>query len=1229
MTLSQLLPLADGWETLAQVRDALRRGRRSAQLEGLPVAAKGWMLARLLQEMTPGEDKSPFLLVLTYTEEQAQRLAQDLREFLPEAASSTVRVLPTSLPLLLDDEESGRDVSRAGKRLATLTALANGEPIAALIAPITALLQKTPPPAAIKNRRLIISVGDTLNLDTTAARLTAFGYSREDQVNLPGSFARRGDILDIFPSDADAPIRIDLFGDDVETIRLFDRETQMSSGKIETVTVVAAHEVAYTRENMVKASDAARKLLARRVTELQKRMSVPGADGTVLRERVERLQESAEGDITRLSQAAYFAGIERYMGLLHADAGCALDYLPVTDGEQGNFLVVLDEPSQMKSHSERDIEVIEKNLAGRAERGEILPVADPICETFEEAILQATKDRPTLFLSLLARSLGFIQPAADFHAQGAAPSESFAGKPGALADTIATYVKNKARVVIVSAQAPRVRGLLRDRSLPEAQLSILANAKRGGGVALVNGLLKSGFRLPDARLIVFTDAEIFGSVQDKLKGRKREFRDGMRITSLLDLKEGDYVVHIHHGIGMYRGLTKMTVQSVEKEYLLIQYDGGDKLYVPVDQVDRVQKYIGSEGGAPSVNKLGGQEWAKTTAKAKRQVKEMAGELIALYAARQSTPGHAYGEDTPWQREMEDAFPHTETPDQAAAIEDVKRDLESPRPMDRLICGDVGYGKTEVAIRAAFKVASEGRQVAVLCPTTVLAAQHYANFAERMASFPLRVDMLSRFRSPKEQAKTLEAIKLGAVDIIIGTHRLLSKDVEFKDLGLVVVDEEQRFGVTHKERLKQLRKSVDVLTMTATPIPRTLHMSLSGIRDMSLINDPPEGRTPVKTLIKEYDDDLVREALLREMDRGGQIYFIHNRVESIYSVAAHLQKICPTARIQVAHGQMNPDDLEETMLDFYERNFDVLVCTTIVESGLDISNVNTIVIDNADKLGLSQMYQLRGRVGRSPRQAFAYLLYRKNKMLSTVAEQRLGALREFSDLGSGYKIALRDLELRGTGNLLGAEQSGTVSQVGFDLFTQLLEQAVREYKGEEPDKTQIPLPTVDLPVAAAIPEKYVPGEPQRILMYKKLAAVRDRADVARLQEEFEDRFGDPPPPVWNALGLLRLRLKCQEIGISAITTEANKIQIVFKKEVKLPIHTLKPLTVAFKSQGHSFTQDRVVLLIQSSKVLQQAEEMVSILEKALQEKTPPRVSPGGSGISGIGAARKAVGATGRR
>jgi transcription-repair coupling factor (superfamily II helicase) len=1228
MTFSSLLSLADGWETLAQAEDALRRGRRSVQIEGLPVAAKGWLLARLAQDWrsTNGDGTpAPLLLVLTYNEEQALRLANDLRLFLPAERARTVQVLPSSLSLLLDDEESGRDVGRAGRRLDVLTALANGEMPAAIVASAAAILQRTPPPAAVRGRRIRLAVGDTVNLDVLSARLTAFGYTRETQISLPGTFARRGDILDVFPSNGEKPVRFDLFGDEIETIRPFDPDTQRSDGKIDAITVVAAHEIAYTRDSMARATEQARRSLQRRVAQMQKQT---GIDPSVLRDRLDRLQESGEADVARLSQAVYFPGIERFLPLLHPDAVTALDFLP-TEGQE--IVVVLDEPAQMRSHAEREIELVERNLEGRVERGEILPIGAPLCEGFEESIQRATGNRPTLMFALLARSLGFLPPAVDLNAHGAAPAESFVGKPGALADAMDTYVRNSARVIVVSAQAPRIRGLLQDRNLSESPLQSLLTPK-SRGIALVNGVLPSGFRLPDAHLVVLTDAEIFGAPADRAKEvrRRREFREGLRITSLLDLKDGDYVVHIHHGIGIFRGLTKMTVQNVEKEYLLVLYEGGDKLYVPVDQVDRVQKYIGSEGGAPPINRLGGTEWAKTTARAKRQVREIAGELIALYAARQSTPGHAYGEDTPWQKEMEDVFPYTETPDQAAAIEDVKRDLEQPRPMDRLICGDVGYGKTEVAVRAAFKVASEGRQVAILCPTTVLAAQHYATFSERFAGFPLKVDMLSRFRSPREQARTIDEIKLGVADLVIGTHRLLSKDVEFKDLGLVIVDEEQRFGVGHKERLKQLRKSVDVLTMTATPIPRTLHMSLSGIRDMSLINDPPEGRTPVRTLIKEYDDDLIREAILRETDRGGQIYFIHNRVESIYHVAGHLQKIVPTARLRVAHGQMGEDDLEETMLDFYEHKFDVLVCTTIVESGLDISNVNTIVIDAADKLGLAQLYQLRGRVGRSPRQAYALLLYRKNKVLSTIAEQRLGALREFSDLGSGYKVALRDLELRGAGNLLGAEQSGTVAAVGFDLYTQLLEQAVKEYKGEEPDKVQIPLPTVDLPVAAAIPSAYVPGEAPRILMYKKLAAVRDRADVARLQEEFEDRFGDPPAPVWNALALLRLRLRCQEIGIESITTESNKIQIVFGKGTRLPTHTLRPLTIAFKAQGHSFTPERVVMNIVSSKTLTQVEEMVEILARAIHEKAPPRVSPGGSGPTGTGARRKIAPTTpGRR
>ena len=1179
-----LLPLADGWKTLEQAEKALGQGSRAVLLEGTPVAAKGWMIARLAR------DREAPVVVITYTEEQAARLAEDLALFMP--ADKPVRLLPASLTLLLDDEESERDVSRAGRRLATLIALANGEPTGAIVATAPALLQRTPPAESLKNRRLTIKAGETLNPDAAAARLNAFGYRRTDQVMLPGSFARRGDILDVFPADGDRPIRVDLFGDEVETLRYFDPDSQRSAEKIESVTVAAAHEPFFTRERMARAAET----LKAQATAHQQKMQKAGETA----ERIERLRDSAESDIVRIGQAAYFPGIERYLPILHPDAVTALDYLPK------NGLAVFDEPAQMRSHAERDFEQVLINLRGRAERGEILPITEPLWEDFEEGMKRARADRPTLLLELLARTLSWIR-ADEQHLTNATPSESFAGRPGPLSEALVTYARNKVRVVIVSLQAPRVRPLLTDREIPEVPLQMLT-AAGGSGVTLVNGFLKSGFKIPDARLLVLTDAEIFGTAADKYKKMKRrEFREGMRITSLLDVKEGDYVVHIHHGIGLYRGLTKMTVQGIQKEYLQIEYDGTDKLYVPVDQVDRVQKYIGSEGGKPQVNKLGGNEWARTTAKAQRQVKEIAKDLIELYAARQSTPGHAFGEDTPWQREMEDAFPYTETPDQDAAIRDVKKDLETPRPMDRLICGDVGFGKTEVAMRAAFKVASEGRQVAVLCPTTVLCAQHYQTFTERMAQFPLRVDQLSRFRSPRQQAQTLADLKAGQVDILIGTHRLLSKDVEFKDLGLVIVDEEQRFGVVHKERLKQIRKTVDVLAMSATPIPRTLQMSLSGIRDLSLINDPPEGRTAVKTLIKEYDDQLIREAILREVDRGGQVYFIHNRVESIYHVADHLRRIVPTATFRIAHGQVHEDELEETMMDFYLHKFDVLVCTTIVESGLDIPNANTIVMDNADKLGLSQLYQLRGRVGRAKTQAYAILLYKKNKQLSTIAEQRLGAVREFSDLGSGYKIALRDLELRGSGNILGAEQSGMVMAVGFDLYMQLLEATVRELKGEEPEKQDIPLPTVDLPVTATIPEEYVPSEPQRILMYKKLAAVRDREDVGRLQEEFEDRFGDPPPSLWNALSLIRLRLRCQEIGIESIVAELPRVTITFKKGVRLPVHALRPLTSAFKTQRHQFTPEKVTLNLSGPKVLTTVEEMVEILDKARREPAPPPLS----------------------
>jgi transcription-repair coupling factor (superfamily II helicase) len=575
---------------------------------------------------------------------------------------------------------------------------------------------------------------------------------------------------------------------------------------------------------------------------------------------------------------------------------------------------------------------------------------------------------------------------------------------------------------------------------------------------------------------------------------------------------------------------------------------------------------------------------------------MAKELVELYAWRQALGGHSFSPDTVWQEEMESAFPYRETPDQLAAINDVKHDLEQPKAMDRLICGDVGYGKTEVAIRAAFKVVSEGKQVAVLCPTTVLAQQHFNTFSERLAAFPISIGLLSRFRSKKEQKETTEGLKFGTVDIAIGTHRLLSKDVEFKELGLLIIDEEQRFGVRHKEKLKQLRKTVDVLTMTATPIPRTLHMSLSGIRDMSIINDPPEGRQPIKTLVREAHSDTVRDAIVRELDRGGQVFFVHNRVENIGHVAEQVQKLIPYARVDIAHGQMPESELERVMMDFYEHRFDILVCTVIIESGLDIPNANTIILNDADKLGLAQLYQLRGRVGRSDRQAYAYLLYRPDKVVSEVAEKRLAAIKEFTGLGSGYRIAVRDLEIRGAGNILGAEQSGQVAAVGFDLYCQLLSKAVSEFKGE--DVSEIELPSVDLPVDAFIPQGYMPTEAHRILFYKKMAAVKSTADVQAVQDELEDRFGDPPRPVWNMLAILRLRLRCYELGIANISTLKKQVIVHFGHGVRLTQSIC--LEIGRQHRTHYFQTDKLTINVSTpSRVISEVEDMIEVLAKGFK------------------------------
>jgi transcription-repair coupling factor (superfamily II helicase) len=741
---------------------------------------------------------------------------------------------------------------------------------------------------------------------------------------------------------------------------------------------------------------------------------------------------------------------------------------------------------------------------------------------------------------LLPRQPGFIKPKNIVNFPGKS-MQSFLGSIEMLAEEIRRWRSVGNAVVILVSGSQRAQHLisaLRDNKVDAFYTGSLEGHLRRGNVVLTAGSLGGGFEFPGGRLVVITESDIYG----QRRRVRKEWKRSDRLAPFVDIKVGDYVVHVNHGIGRYLGVMPLTIDGIQKEYLLLKYAGEDKLYVPVDQVGLIQKYLGSEGEPPRLSRLGGTEWARAKGKVKDAVREMAGELLALYAARETMIGHAFGKDTVWQNQFEEVFPYEETPDQLRAIEEIKHDMEQSRPMDRLLCGDVGYGKTEVALRAAFKAVNDGKQVAMLAPTTILAQQHYATFLERMAAYPVKVEVLSRFRTPKEQRQVLQGLVRGTVDVVIGTHRLLQDDVRFKDLGLLIIDEEQRFGVAHKEQMKILRKGVDVLTLSATPIPRTLHMSLVGIRDTSILETPPENRYPVQTFVLEEDPVLIREAIRREMSRDGQVFFVYNRVADLDRVAAWVRGLVPEARIVMAHGQMKEEELEQAMLDFMNREFDVLVCTTIIENGLDLPNVNTLIVKESGMMGLAQLYQLRGRVGRSSRLAHAYFTFRKDRILGEAAEKRLSAIREFTELGSGFKIAMRDLEIRGAGNILGAEQHGHIAAVGFDLYSRLLEDAVREAKGEKAPR--VVETTIELPVEAYIPGTYISDTNQKVEIYKRLAGLISSADLSELEDELLDRFGDMPGPARNLLAVAKVRILAGSMKIKTISLLPGQFRLLF-------------------------------------------------------------------------------------
>ncbi|MFO7318692.1 MAG: transcription-repair coupling factor [Limnochordia bacterium] len=1091
---------------------------------GLSGTQKSLYVAALAHD-PPGGRHFPSL-VLTHSHFQAEKWHQDLSTLLvPE------RVLLFPALETHPHEEALPDPGVLKSRLTALLRLIAGDPVV-VVASIQAAAVKLMPPEVFAAHRLELAAGERVDLDQLARRLLAMGYERVPKVETPGEFSVRGSIVDVYPLTEEQPLRIDLFDDEIDSIRWFDPATQRSGSAVERAVLGPAREFLVDPDSVPGAVDAILEAGTRHAARLERQ----GRADTAAR-FLDRIGEHLE----KLRQGIYFEGIEQYKPYFYPRLATLLDYVA-----RGS--VVYDDPARLKEHHAAMMRDVAESQAVLLEKGRILPSQAKIYAEWAE-IAEAPQEK--VLLSTLDKRVPGMHPDRVVHVHARMP-EPFHGKMDRLASSTRRWHQERFRVCFVLStpeRGERVVEAFRDEGLDAVYTEHLNGELKAGHIVVTTGSLESGVELPESKLVVLTDNEVFGRAKRRRPARRRDASAGARISDFADLKPGDYVVHVNHGIGKYLGIETLEIAGVHKDYLVVQYAGEDKLYVPTDQVDLLQRYIGVDGQPPRLNKLGGSEWARVKKRVKESVQEMAEGLLRLYAQRETIEGHAFAPDTVWQAQFEDAFPYEETPDQLRAIEEVKRDMERPRPMDRLLCGDVGYGKTEVALRAAFKAVMDGKQVAVLVPTTILAQQHGRTFEERFEGYPVKIKVLSRFQSPGEQAAILKGLKQGTVDIVIGTHRLLSKDVVFKDLGLVIIDEEQRFGVAQKERLKEIKQSVDVLTLTATPIPRTLHMSLVGVRDMSIIETPPEDRYPIRTYVVEYDDELIREAILRELGRQGQVYFVYNQVQTIDRMHSHLLELVPEARIAVAHGQMDEEELERIMLEFLQGEHDILLCSTIIETGMDIPNVNTLIVYDADRLGLAQLYQLRGRVGRSNRVAYAYFTYRRDKVLGEDAEKRLQAIKEFTELGSGFKIAMRDLEIRGAGNLLGPEQHGFIASVGFELYCRLLEESIRELKGEV--MARPPDPVIDLNVDAYLSEDYINDSQQKVEIYKKVAGTATLEEVQDLLEEMKDRFGPPPQSAYNLLAVARIKILARRVGAGSISQERDGVTIKLLAGLSLP------------------------------------------------------------------------------
>ena len=1080
----------------------LESGRLPARISGLPASARALLAASMHAQLD-----APVLAVCP-DEAAAELFQKDLSALLGQ----DVPLLTARDYTFYTVESVSRQAEQ--KRLSALYALAAGT-APAVVCTVSGLLQRAMPKEKLLQAAFEIRDGSSLPPEDAEDALLRCGYLRTAQVEGPGQFSRRGGILDFFSPAYPQPVRVEFWGDDVDSMGFFDPESQRRTQPLESCRILPSAE---TLPPLYPGGSAA---LGEKLQKLADRAAAKKDNDTA-----RKLAEALRADGEKLCNDCVLPAADRYMGFVYDVFATALDYLAP------EAAVLIDQPARCAERAKEYTTQLREDIALLVRSGTMAAHAETFYEPFAD-MMRRVQAWPIVLADGLQLGRSPIE-ARTLVSLTAKQLPSYGGSSQTAADDIAHYQNLGYRVVVLAGDMRRARILCEflDGHGIHAAAAEHPDALPEPGQCLVTaGSLSAGIEFPYARLAILTDTQIAASGLRRAKHKKQTNRE--KINSYTDLSVGDLVVHEYHGIGRFAGIVQMPVDGAVKDYIKISYAGADTLYVPATQLDLVSKYIGAGEDRPvKLSKMGGTEWARTKTRAKAAAKSMAKELTALYAARSRTKGHAFAPDSPWQTEFEEHFGYPETDDQLRCIDEIKADMEKPVPMDRLLCGDVGYGKTEVALRAVMKCVLDGRQAAILVPTTVLAQQHYQTAVQRFYGFPVEIRMLSRFCSQGQIRQTLADMRSGKCDLVIGTHKLLQKNIEFKNLGLLIVDEEQRFGVAHKEHIKEMSRAVDVLTLSATPIPRTLHMSMAGIRDMSILETPPEERLPVKTYVMEYDDNVIREAIRRELARGGQVYFLYNRVRSIEKMYDRLHQLVPEARIGIAHGQMRENALEDVMLDFYAGAYDVLLCTTIVESGLDVPEANTLIVFDADRFGLSQLYQIRGRVGRSSRQAYAYLTVRAGKLLSETADQRLSAIREFTEFGAGYRIAMRDLEIRGAGSLLGAEQSGHMIDVGYDMYLKLLEEAVLEERGEKPE--QRAECAADLAVSANIPESYVPSQEQRMDLYRRIALVRTEAEADDLMDEVIDRFGDPPPSVYTLVQVALLRADAGKVGVTDIS-----------------------------------------------------------------------------------------------